>query len=730
MELKDFIAKHGPQLAATIEDNLTPVYNPLKPSGVETFVLSMSKLLREPFPVQGEVIKAVSKALYLGGRKHMFITGEMGTGKTMVGLSVINNAPRPMRSLVVCPTHLTEKWKRETKQTMPDVKVIDLNAKNVLSVLDMMRPDIGTRPGTHEVFVIAKEKAKLSYGWRAAAVKKTGSSKPHCPDCGEVQIGKDDEYLTWNDLGKKRYFCTFCKSALWQADSKIRRFAPAEYIKRYLKGFFDLVVIDEIQDYKAGDSLQGQAMGYLLSAAEKCLCLTGTLNGGYADDLFYLLFRMDPARLKSDGFEYKSCTEWLATYGTLETIKELEDEDNYYGRGKKKADMKRKRPGVSPLVIGKYLLDKAVFIRLADVIEGLPPYEENVISVKMDRLNGQSKEYKALEDELKKAIKEYKTRALGAMLQSLLSYPDSCTLFPEKIRIRDKTKEVVQVIQAPQIKLAKGKLLPKEEEFVNLVKAEKAAGRKVLCYLTFTNSRDMRPRLQKVLEAKKLRVGILDVSVEPKKREAWIQKNAQDIDVLLCNAELVKTGLDLYDFPTIVFYQVGYNIFTLRQAARRSWRIGQTRPVKVFFFCYAGTMQEVAISLIAKKLEVALMVEGDLPEGLAEYASSGESMIEEMGKALMEGGDYKGAELAWANFRKREIEAQLGISGKETIFAEATKSVGKKTEPSKTKTTIDQNVVVKVMLIEGKKKKQSVVEVKFGDLDSVLDGKPAQFAMF
>ena len=73
-------------------------------------------------------------------------------------------------------------------------------------------------------------------------------------------------------------------------------------------------------------------------------------------------------------------------------------------------------------------------------------------------------------------------------------------------------------------------------------------------------------------------------------------------------------------------------------------------------------MQEIAISLVAKKLEVALMVEGELPEGLADYASSGGSIVQELGKALIEGGDYTGAEKAWANFRKNEIEAQLGVS--------------------------------------------------------------------
>jgi hypothetical protein len=33
--------------------------------------------------------------------------------------------------------------------------------------------------------------------------------------------------------------------------------------------------------------------------------------------------------------------------------------------------------------------------------------------------------------------------------------------------------------------------------------------------------------------------------------------------------EVVKTGLDLYEFPKVIFYETGYSIYTLRQASRR-----------------------------------------------------------------------------------------------------------------------------------------------------------------
>ncbi len=79
----------------------------------------------------------------------------------------------------------------------------------------------------------------------------------------------------------------------------------------------------------------------------------------------------------------------------------------------------------------------------------------------------------------------------------------------------------------------------------------------------------------------------------------------------------METGLDLLDFPTIIFYESGYSLHTLRQASRRSWRIGQRRPVRVKFLCYEGTMQTACLRFMGKKLLVALTMEGKFAgEGL------------------------------------------------------------------------------------------------------------------
>jgi hypothetical protein len=110
----------------------------------------------------------------------------------------------------------------------------------------------------------------------------------------------------------------------------------------------------------------------------------------------------------------------------------------------------------------------------------------------------------------------------------------------------------------------------------------------------------------------------------------------------------VETGLDLLDFPTILFYESGYSLHTLRQASRRSWRIGQRRPVRVKFLCYEGTMQTSCLRLMEKKLLVALTMEGKFAgEGL-QSIDEDDDMLSAMARELVErNGIGESADAVW-----------------------------------------------------------------------------------
>jgi len=135
-------------------------------------------------------------------------------------------------------------------------------------------------------------------------------------------------------------------------------------------------------------------------------------------------------------------------------------------------------------------------------------------------------------------------------------------------------------------------------------------------YVQYTDKHDVQGRVEGILTRAGFQVSVLRSSVPLAKREEWIGENAPQLDVVISHPRLVETGLDLFDkagrhnFPTICFYETGYNLFTLRQASRRSWRIGQKEPCRIVYFHYEGTMQDRAMALMGKKLTAAQALEG------------------------------------------------------------------------------------------------------------------------
>lgn len=189
---------------------------------------------------------------------------------------------------------------------------------------------------------------------------------------------------------------------------------------------------------------------------------------------------------------------------------------------------------------------------------------------------------------------------------------------------------------------------PKEATLLDLVQSERKKGRRVLVYSVYTGTRDTTMRTKNLLEQAGLKVSVLKASVDASKREDWLfEQVEQGCEVMITNPELVKTGLDLLEFPTIVFMQTGYNVYTMQQASRRSWRIGQKHEVDVYFLGYAGSAQTTCLSLMAKKIKVSQSTSGDMPDtGLDVLNQEAESVEVALAKQLLAGADYQLAEAA------------------------------------------------------------------------------------
>ena len=362
---------------------------------------------------------------------------------------------------------------------------------------------------------------------------------------------------------------------------------------------------------------------------------------------------------------------WIQRYGFEEvTVGKPDDdavEDGRYSRRRKYRKTVRERPGLVPSALF-HIIGNTVFLRLADVASGLPDYEEKILVSSMDSEEdatgySQRTAYNTVFEELRlklaEALKAGSKRLLATYLQTLLAYPDGCTR--GETVFDPRSGDVI--VQVPP--LSEEKLYPKEKALIDLVAAERLEGRRVLVYVTHTGTRDITGRMDDILTRHGFRVAVMKAdAVAPNRREAWVADRVQEgIDVLICHPRLVQTGLDLIDFPTIVWDETDYSVYVVRQASRRSWRIGQTRPVKVVFMSYRNTLQADALKLVAKKMQSSLAVEGELPEdGLAAYGDDGDDMMMALARRIVSGGEEEDEaetmEEVFAQARNAESEAE------------------------------------------------------------------------
>ena len=210
--------------------------------------------------------------------------------------------------------------------------------------------------------------------------------------------------------------------------------------------------------------------------------------------------------------------------------------------------------------------------------------------------------------ELRAALNQGSKRLLGVYLQALLGYSDS-PWFRETIKDKESGRVLAESTPLPE-----NTLYPKEEELLRICTEAKRDGRKIVVYCVHTETRDITERLKKILGEAGLEAEVLKAAkVKAGEREEWIQSFKGD--VLITHPRNVQTGLDLIQFPEVVWYQQDYSVYIVRQASRRSWRIGQKEPVNVHHLYYKNTIQEKAIILNVKKLRAALLTEGELTDG-------------------------------------------------------------------------------------------------------------------
>lgn len=763
-DMDEYFEKYG----HTIVDNLRQKLEPLSP--LKDRVEEAALLHKRLYPQQSAVTNGVIELLDTSN--YGIMNCGCGTGKTIMGCTVVEGYfyrkylrmhkdktlkdayedPQAVkyRNIVMCPSHLIDKWKREIEDEIPYVKVTVVRGLNELGRL--LRK--GRERTGKEFYILSKDTGKLSYSlypqpyqvkhkkvhvhmcsqcktlvpfrpnkpcscgcteWKNKGMEyyETGLV---CPECGELlysltrkmRFGEEDpkrtptlmprDFANETEANKE---CRWCHAKLWMPaceplqsifgkrkkprhkwvrishfankakrnmktvwvlekelknyllenelrEEEIRygsiygprRFAPATYIKKKLKGYFDFAIFDELHELKGGGTAQGIAMHSLIKASNKQLGLTGTIAGGYANHVFYLLFRLDPALMMEKGFTYDHAGEmkFSELYGTIEEIYEYDASEgtrNTMSRGRALSSPKC-RPGISPLIFSEFLMGKAVFLDLSDMSKYLPDYSEQVKFIPLE--DEIAEEYNAVTADLKEGMNNGEGRAiLSSYLQFALSYTDKPyarrpILSPVDGRVLAEPEDFSQL-------LTEGRLLNKEQYLVDLVNSELADNRNVFIFCEYTGEPDsnVAHRLKEVIEthcvlARRKTVILESSSPVAVEREAWMHQRAQaGTRVFITNPKCVETGIDLifyingikYNYPTLIFYQLGYNLFTIWQASRRAYRLIQTEACKTYYLASLNTIQVEVIKMIAEKQVATSAIQGGgfSSEGLSAMAN-------------------------------------------------------------------------------------------------------------
>jgi hypothetical protein len=273
--------------------------------------------------------------------------------------------------------------------------------------------------------------------------------------------------------------------------------------------------------------------------------------------------------------------------------------------------------------------------------------------------------YSKLEEDITVALREHpgNTSVISSAMNALLVYPDRPyglgTLYG--LRRNETTGERERFVISEPADLDPNRVYPKERRLVEEIQKELAKGRNVQVFAVYTDKRDVTGRLEQLLEKADIRAKVLTAETAPEQREAWYERElAKGMQVCICHPKLVQTGLDLLSFPTIFFLQTGYSIYTLRQASRRSWRIGQTLPVRVVFLTYSDTAQERCLRLMGQKLLVSLAMEGKLhTEGLQAMGEDDDLLTAMARELVTRHGVGEQAAAVW----KAMTESREGMTG-------------------------------------------------------------------
>ena len=333
-------------LQETVRQLFPPRVNPLDDQWQEIRE-NIARRIRNKQPIGKQTADAVTLAAHLSGppksgkNRVANLLGRPGSGKTFISLMTVAGLSCS-KILIVCPAHVITTWIDEISDVMPLARirvcrkikdnqpeppwampVAESDLRSAMAIEDMS-PD---RP----LFIITSQSAASLASRHRSAVRRvggpdtpalfrvyprgeTGFKYPRleitheevdtCPRCWSMLTGRTDYRPNRRDAQCPAVFMMShprdgierlqrCGQPLREPDLPAiekgrsiptRSYPTLDYVAKRCPQWHDLLIIDEVQQYKAQHTQRGEVIGRCAQQSKKVLTLTGTYIGGLASD--------------------------------------------------------------------------------------------------------------------------------------------------------------------------------------------------------------------------------------------------------------------------------------------------------------------------------------------------------------------------------------------------------------------------------------------------------------
>ena len=243
-------------------------------------------------------------------------------------------------------------------------------------------------------------------------------------------------------------------------------------------------------------------------------------------------------------------------------------------------------------------------------------------------------------------LKDYERTAhvnlAGVRNQFGISYLDHPYGVPA---IRDpKSGEEICEPENYRVLIENGGMLAKEAKLIEILKAELGSNRNCVVYVEYSQDEvsNVLFRLQDLIYREcglsKAEVVVMQSGYPAAiKREAWMHERAKEgMRDSIRNPRLCETGLDfcwkeagnMYNYPNLIFYQVGYSLYITWQAAGRAWRLNQREECHTYYLGYARTVQQAILQVLGEKKAATAAIQGKFSaDGLAAMAEGVDTQV-------------------------------------------------------------------------------------------------------